>query len=424
MNTVSVGSVGAISLIALGIASCSGSKDKDTVQSEGTGGATSLNLGEVGGGAGSNGLSSVPPDTDLVLVSDVVEGGADALRRSACAGSAIETEQVPVVLQLIVDVSGSMNALAPGGSDTKWNITRSALVTSMDGMRQDSSVGVTFYPNRTTQVNNAGPAAVDTCVDQSDNVPIEPLGAADSPHRLAIQNSFQGVEPANPAGTPTHDAFNIALESLKASTAPGDRYILLITDGQPTFSEGCFGTGATAYPVDEQPIVAAIAAAAAEGIRTYVIGSPGSESNESTGADARLWLSAAAREGGTATPGCSDSGPNYCHFDMTQNSDFGAALSEALVSITATLMCNYQLGTPPAGQSLDPNAVNLIYTSSGSTEYLVVQNGAESCDLGWRLDAATHRVEVCGSTCDTLKADPKGRVELLLGCMPVVGAVQ
>ena len=58
------------------------------------------------------------------------------------------------------------------------------------------------------------------------------------------------------------------------------------------------------------------------GIKTFVIGSPGSES-------ARRSLSQMAQAGGTASEGCSNDGsPRYCHFDMTEEEDFAGALRE------------------------------------------------------------------------------------------------
>jgi len=423
MRRMGVWIAGALALSLCGAMGCSSSSDDDDDGSgaSGSGDNGSGTGSEPGaGGAGSDGQ----PTQDMVPIEEVIPGGLAELRESACVGESVETELVPVVLQLIVDVSGSMNAVAPGSNDTKWNVTRTALVAAMDGLRQDSSVGVTFYPNMATEVNLEGPASVDTCINTSDNVPIDVLGPADSAQRQAIRQAFENAEANDMAGTPTHDAYNIALAELSSMPVSVARYMLLITDGQPTFSEGCEGTGSTAYPVDPQPILDAVSAARDQGIRTFVIGSPGSEATETMGDDARPWLSEAARLGGTALPGCSDTGPEYCHFDMTQEADFATALSEALLSITATLLCNYTIAAPPEGMELDIEAVNVVYSASDGGDYLLVQNEAETCDLGWRLLPETGEIVVCGSTCEALQADPGGRVELLLGCLPFVAPVQ
>jgi hypothetical protein len=108
---------------------------------------------------------------------------------------------------------------------------------------------------------------------------------------------------------------------------------------------------------------------------------------------------------------------------MTQQADFSAALNEALLSITATLQCNYTISAPPEGEAIDLDAVNVVYSSSTGEDFLIARNGAESCDLGWYLSEDTNEVLVCGSTCDALREDPTGSVEVLLGCVTLVPPV-
>ena len=89
--------------------------------------------------------------------------------------------------------------------------------------------------------------------------------------------------------------------------------------------------------------IGAAASAQAAGVRTFVIGSPGSEG-------ARESLSRMAEAGGTAQANCSHRGPNYCHFDMTQQSDLAAGLDQALSAIAGlALGCSYDIPQPPLG---------------------------------------------------------------------------
>src|SRR5688572_9440293 len=109
-------------------------------------------------------------------------------------------------------------------------------------------------------------------------------------------------------------------------TASGNqKFMLLITDGAPTMSEGCNGGDGDNGQVQDmptEPIIAEIAGAYAQGIRTFLIGSPGSEeSAEETGGDMRPWLSRAAVESGTDEAGCAVDGPNFCHMDMTRSEE-------------------------------------------------------------------------------------------------------
>src|SRR6185436_11811818 len=76
--------------------------------------------------------------------------------------------------------------------------------------------------------------------------------------------------------------------------------------------------------------------ALAVGIKTWVIGAPGSE-------PARHMLSSLAVAGGTARKGCNpgtnaDPQSGNCHYDMT-TSDFQQALEEALKQIVSVVTC-------------------------------------------------------------------------------------
>jgi len=172
-----------------------------------------------------------------------------------------------------------------------------------------------------------------------------------------------------------------------------------------------------ANPVATLPIIAAIAAAlAADGTRTFVIGSPGSERNETTGQDVRGWLSEAATAGGTATPGCSNSGPNFCHFDMSQATDFSAALTSALADITGSVIsCSYTIPAPPAGQTVDPNAVNLIIQPGAGGNILLLQASSSSCREGWYYDA-NGNIALCQDSCTRAQADSRASLRLFFGC--------
>jgi hypothetical protein len=162
-----------------------------------------------------------------------------------------------------------------------------------------------------------------------------------------------------------------------------------------------------------------ISAANAAGIRTFVIGLPGSEQTADTSIDGRPWLSRAARAGGTDQAGCVDRGPIFCHFDLTQSQNFAADLALALQQIANTVVpCIYDV-VPPDGGTIDTQMIN-VYCTSGGQRYLVVQNQSSTCDLGWHFaDDAKTQVEICGFTRDQVESDPGGRLELEFGCEPV-----
>lgn len=317
----------------------------------------------------------------------------------SCVGQIAGTESAPAVLQLVVDTSGSMDQDAPGARGSKWTVTRDALLGAINAMPEDTAVGVVFYPDIST---SAG-----VCFDNEADVAISRLEESGSAQRSQIRRAFQSQSPEG--GTPTHDAYRYAFTQLEATTAVGSRFAVVITDGTPTFALGCEGTGLIRDPVDPAPLVVEAANATSRGVSTFVIGSPGSEG-------ARESLSRMAEAGGTAKPGCSHRGPNYCHFDMTEELDFASALNDALGTISGlALSCSYDIPEPPAGATLDPARVNVLFSpSSGPTE-LIGKNGAGPCNEGWQYSADGTQVLLCGSTCERVRSSD-GNLELQFGC--------
>jgi hypothetical protein len=318
----------------------------------------------------------------------------------ACAGQSAGAESAPTVLSLLVDTSGSMDEDAPGARGTKWTVTRQATLDALRGMPEDTSVGVVFYPN--VPNNTTRP-----CIQRQTAVPIGELGGNGSQQRQRIQRAFQRQQPEG--GTPTHDAYEYALSDMSGSQAVGERFVVVITDGIPTFSLGCVGDGRADNAVDPAPLVEAARAAAANGVRTFVIGSPGSEG-------ARASLSRMAEAGGTGSAGCSHEGPNYCHFDMTEERDLGAGLTNALGIIAGVALgCRYDVPQPPDGATLDPGKVNVLFTPPGAAQELIGQSLDGDCSEGWQYAENQTQIRLCSSTCERVTAS-EGSLTLQFGC--------
>ena len=375
-TSIALGVLG--SSVALSILACSSDKDVDPNETGPNGpifGDDGVDFGE-----GSGDGSGLPGD-------------------QSCVGETAGAESAPAVLQLVVDTSGSMNQDAPGTRGSKWTVTRDALLGAINTMPGDTAVGVVFYPDV--------PIEADVCFDNDADVAINRLEASGSAQRNQIRRAFQNQSPDG--GTPTHDAYRYAFTELEATTAVGKRFAVVITDGTPTFSLGCEGTGLISDPVNPAPLVVEAANATSRGVSTFVIGSPGSEG-------ARESLSRMAEAGGTAKPGCSHRGPSYCHFDMTEELDFASALTDALGVISGlALSCSYDIPEPPAGATLDPDRVNVLFSPSGGPTELIGKNGAGSCTEGWQYSPDGTQVLLCGSTCDRVRT-ADGSLELQFGC--------
>lgn len=318
----------------------------------------------------------------------------------ACIGQEAGAEILPAVLELLIDTSGSMNQEPPRSRRSKWEQTRSALLDAIDLMPQSSAMGLVFYPDQQTERGR--------CFDREAEIGIRPLGEAGNRQRRRIEDAFLSQAPEG--GTPTHDAYKFALSELDASDEPGRRFIVLMTDGQATFSEGCRGSGSIREPVDSGPLVPEAAQARRLGIRTFVVGSPGSE-------EARESLSRMAEAGGTAAAGCSHQGPNYCHFDMTQEEDLAQALRDAFAAIAGqALSCAIDIPAPPGGRALDLNQVNVLFTpESGADVEVLRQSDGGTCATGWQYSEDGSQVLLCGSTCDRVR-NSTGELSLEFGC--------
>jgi len=375
--------------------------------------------GTLGGGANTS--------TDPNLVGSVVPltpTQVTNISTSACNAWAIEPESVPGKLQLVVDVSSSMGSTAPGTNQTKWVVTRDALVEAVcgvtgPGLGAGMAVGLMFYPNMVNDtVPKTPPADPNACLNVGGVTPMATMGdnSAGSQRtklRAALTQAVLG------RGTPTASAYHYALDNIALSPAqlafPGDTYMLLITDGMPTLYEGCYNPAGSLSNLPGDAVVALVDGAYSRGVKTFIIGSPGSE-------DGRPWLSKAAFLGGTGKGGCkSDSatGP-YCHMDMTAEKDFSVALRDGLSQVVAAVSnCKYEIPAQSADglQVVDPNKISPIITFSSGTTELVTRdnkNGA-TCTEGFYLVSNT-QLQLCPGTCSRFQADAKATMQLVFGC--------
>lgn len=422
-------SAACLSLITLGCSS------KDGADGAGVGGGGYV-IGTGGSGNGGAGglLGGKTVATDDILAQ---------IETSACAGISSELEVSPALLEFVVDVSGSMNDIPKGATQSKWQITQAALSDAIFNQLPDNTgVGILFFPNKDTIPNHNDisntPLPVDTCVNTTALIPTAPLDGAGSAQRAALAQGLQNAHVGG--GTPTDDAYEYAYDN---GLAPAMNkygyftpYMVLITDGQPTILLNCEGTGQTAYPVDWHPIVSDISSVfyGSPPAKTFIIGSPGSEAQSTTGDDGRPWLSQAAQTGGTSvTANCSNSGPNYCHFDMTQSTDFAGDLATALNDIIrAAIPCSVKIPPPTSGGIPDPAKINVIYqenvvNSQPTQQWLIGQISDPGCNGdsadGWYIDPADpggQTMVLCPTTCTTVQRDKNAVLNVRQGCKTVL----
>jgi hypothetical protein len=241
---------------------------------------------------------------------------AAAILRSRCAHSTVESNLVPANILFVVDRTGTMACNPPPTTDSescettpqrantalpsKWEITSQALIEALSGLPATATVGVSYFSNDESCGVNSMPSV--------------PLALNSMEQRAAIEASLRSVSPGG--GTPLVGATILAYRHMHmlalVGSITGNEFVVLISDGEQ--SEECSyaprcADAQSCYDLlldEEVPK----AAAPGVGIRTFVIGAPGSE-------PARTVLSTLAQRGGTGAPGC-DPQLGNCHFGGDQ----------------------------------------------------------------------------------------------------------
>ncbi len=91
---------------------------------------------------------------------------------------------------------------------------------------------------------------------------------------------------------------------------------------------------------------------------------------------------------------------------------------------SAKLDCGWSIPPPPAGQTFNKGQVNVQYTPGGGTKqpiYKVPSKANCGPSGGWYYDDENNptTVLVCDSTCQTIQADPTGKIDVEFGCATI-----
>jgi hypothetical protein len=383
---------GLVSFVGLG--ACSAGSDGTDGASGSDDSSSASSQGGSGSGFGSNQGGS-----------STVGIGQECLRDTFGATAA------PANLLFQVDVSGSMNCapldvgcgVADPSPGSRWEVFKAQFVAALDALPTTSGVGLMHYPTGqgAFQGNPTG------CIPQTPDVPVGSIGDV----RSLVESELASIVPAG--GTPTHDAVSVALAHLAATSRPGNKFLVLATDGQATFCAGCdLFCSSDELAADSDVLVSEVAAAAAAGTRTFVLGAPGSDGFRSI-------LSRLASAGQTpSAAGCSDNGPVFCHYDMTSAPDFGSALSTALAAIGGVaLSCTYDIPPNPDG-TFDPGLVNVELTVGSETSNIPRDPSQSN---GWDYSADGTQIVLYGPACEEVKsASGDAKVDILYGCPTVI----
>lgn len=306
------------------------------------------------------------------------DGSADPF--AGCLTSSKKADKIPLDMVIGLDTSFSMDF------DSKWTSVRAALKAFVENPAySDLRVGLQFFPIRKQ------------CSATEYAVPAVPL-ALRANVETAIEASLDAQQMSG--GTPMVPLLQGLTNYLRASAQAGRRpVIVLATDGVP--DDTCVGGSSDSLPntLDNAVLVATQAKDGTPSIATFVIGVGG----ELTA------LNAIGQAGGTG---------NALLVDTSGNAQ--AAFLQALDSIRReAIPCDFPI---PASIE-DPTKTNVTYTPAGGSAqafgFVGNQDGcAKAPTSGWYFDdeAAPHKIILCPQTCDIVKNDDQGNVDVVFGC--------
>lgn len=351
---------------------------------DGNGGGAGANGGGAGFGNGNgNGTGTGSSGGNSATAGEV--GNVDP--NSACATASDGAVTQPISLVFMIDRSGSMeNEGNVSTIDVRWNPVKGGLTTFFgDPASKNISASLAFFPIVTGSGGNQQTSC--TSADYKQSV----VGMTDLPNAGAFASAFnQGPD----GRTPTEPALQGALDAARDVKAAGKNVaVVLATDGAPN---GCNS--------DPSGVESIAAAGLADGIKTYVVGVGPNTGN----------LNGFAAKGGTGAA---------IMIPTNNSAQVSADLINAIGQIASSLLgCNYGLPTPPAGQTLDVNAVNVNYTPPGAAAKTLPYSADCTNPEGWHYDSTTAPKEVilCNNACNTAKAAVGAKLDIIFGCATAV----
>jgi hypothetical protein len=366
---------------------------------EGGGGTTAISIGT----GGSNDSSSAPPEDTTNL----------------CGNQILPILTERPNLYLILDRSGSMSeAMSDDGSSNrnKYESSVTAIHDVLFAIGHRVAYGAAVFPSIGNTEDCSPGKSVDP-VKSGDSVTYA-RNELDGPHLKTLTHYLNSYRPEG--STPTSATLEALLPMLLK--LEGKTTIILTTDGAPNCNEAatcdtsnCIANIEGAYQIngelcddtinccaptadygpynciDTEATMAPLAELLAHGIKTYVVGLPGTDAYRNA-------MNQLAKAGGTAREQTTQSDPLYYRVEDS------AALVTALKSIVAdiSISCTVELDEAPP----DWDMVN-VYFDNGLVKY--------DEENGWK-HTGTSTLQLVGSSCTALRSGDVFQVQVVAGC--------
>ncbi len=338
----------------------------------------------LGGGSGGDG------DGDSGGDGDDDGDSIGSFSGQGCADGEAQTNLEPVYLVFLLDQSGSMGDGSYGQPEEKWDPVTEALNAFFeDPESRGLYASLSLFPNDANQTNGIANSDFDIFCD-ADGYDDPVVAPTELPNDTDFSSAIAAVSPPNEYGTPTYPALAGTVDYAQSLYDEGKKVaIVMVTDGEPTQCGGDNTIGNTA----------AEAESVASAIPTYVIGVGDELSN----------LNDIAAAGGTGEAFLVDlDNPAQTREDL---------LAQVQLIRGAEVTCDLPIPDPPAGKTLDITKVNVEFTSGDDTVGLVYSADCTD-DTGWRYDDLDDPtiIELCAETCEDVKAEEGGAVNVVFGC--------
>jgi hypothetical protein len=371
----------------------------------------------------SAGSGSFGNPTPITLQNDPPDAGEVDAQAPSCGKSTISAKPRTVNVLLVIDKSGSMTDKPSGFSSSKWEALKTAMKAALGAVEADIAFGLVLFPYSENPAKPVDMGCVDNCCATTSAPAVDvTVGTASVPK---ILGTLDATSPGG--GTPTAAALKVALDYFQSGAGAkleGDRYVLLATDGGPdcnaalsceanqctTNLDGACpaaagnccdpmfgGSAAKSRCLDDVGTRAQIDALRTAGVKTLVVGIPGTEAYE-------MSLDSFAQAGGAANPAAP---PNYFAVSAAGGAQ---GLSSVLSAVTKGLVttCRLQLESKPP----DPQKLNVSVDGT-----LIPQAGPD----GWLLDNSTSppTIVLQGATCLSVQANGANSVQVVYGCLTI-----
>jgi hypothetical protein len=325
----------------------------------------------------------------------------------------------PSNVMLLLDRSGSMHIQLPSG-DTRWNAMKKGLFDLLGVLPATTQAGVMMFPQGDAPVNaycginatlndvkcTAGwpePSQAARCTASTYQAGVSSalLSASQS---TAIKNHVSASDAEFYWGTPLAPSLTAAIAAQRASTAPGAKSVILLTDGNPTSCGDVGISNDVSHVVD-----AAQAGLTGTLVRTFVIGVVDGARQAAKAEN----LSPVAVAGGTKRfAGCEAT--NECFYAVTQ-SNFAADLKKIFEEISLQAFdCTFNL--PPASADTDPAKINVQIDDAAGSRAIPKDAGHQN---GWDYLPNGTQIQLYGQACTDMKSE-QAKLKVVLGCKTIV----